>query len=210
MTHSLHRKGNIEELKFDYVVLVTPAVGINHEESKQKLLKIIDKIFELGPNNIGSYETGTIYSGATIEEIKEQLTAKPRVRCCFDDKEKVKLLIQYIIKENFGLSVTVSGLLEEIAEIAQELSIEAHSVNLSLGVFGKTDSLPKSEIVELVSLCGHGMVSATLVEALIDDVNHGRRTPEEAAKFMAGPCVCGIFNTTLAVMMLDRMCSRTE
>ncbi len=210
MTHSLHRKGKIEELKFDYVVLVTPSVGINHKDSKQKLLKIIDKIFELGPNNIGSYETGTIYSGITSEEIKKCLTEKPRVRCCFDDKEKVKQLLQYIIKEDFGLSVTVSGLLEEIAEMAQDLSVEAHSVNLSLGVFGKTDNLPKSEIVEFVSLCGHGMVPASLVEALIDDVANGRRTPDEAARFMAKPCVCGIFNTTLAVMMIDRECNRKK
>lgn len=61
MTHSLHRKGTKENLAKDFVVLVTPAVRINHEGSKEKLIAILNKILELQPTNIGSYETGTIY-----------------------------------------------------------------------------------------------------------------------------------------------------
>jgi len=205
MTHSLHRKGIPEELIFDFVVLVTPAVGINHYDSKEKLCKILDKILELNPNNIGSYETGTIYTGATIDEIKRQLTETPRVRCCFDNVQKVKLLLQFLKKEDFGLSVTISGLQREILEMAKDLAIEAHSVNLSLGVFGKTENLPNSEIVDFVSLCGHGMVSSSLVKGLIEDVKNRKRNPKEAAEQMAKPCVCGIFNTTLAEIMLKKM-----
>jgi hypothetical protein len=38
---------------------------------------------------------------------------------------------------NLGLSVTVSGLIEEIFDICKELGIKPHSINLSLGVWGK-------------------------------------------------------------------------
>ena len=41
MTHSLHRRGAPETLENDYVLLVTPAVGINHVGSKEKLQKIL-------------------------------------------------------------------------------------------------------------------------------------------------------------------------
>ena len=205
MTHSLHRKAAKDLLKQDFVVLITPAVGINHADSKDKLIKILDKILDLRPNNIGSYETGTIYSGATIDEIKRQLSETPRVRCCFDDKQKVRQLLEYLVDNNFGLSVTVSGLIDEIIEMTNEMSINAHSVNLSLGVFGKTEDLPSQEIVELISLCGHGMISRQYAEDLVSRTRQGSVSCADAARELAKPCVCGIFNTTMASAMIERI-----
>ncbi|MEM5780110.1 MAG: hypothetical protein AAGU02_03060, partial [Lawsonibacter sp.] len=83
MSHSLHRRGNPEDLKQDYILLVTAASGINNEGSKEKLLKVLDLVWEIGPINTGSNETGTILSGVNVEEIKAGFTKVPRVRCCF-------------------------------------------------------------------------------------------------------------------------------
>lgn len=204
MTHSLHRRGTCKNLKDDYVVLVTPAVGINHEGSKEKLRKILDRVFQLGPNNIGSYETGTIFTGATLSEIKETLSETPRVRCCFDDREKVKELLSYIREEGFGLSVTVSGLIHDVEDMCQELDIKPHSINLSLGLFGRTHALPVEDVLEYVTMCGHGMISKDLVKKLIEDVRSGKKDKEEAATLMAQPCICGIFNTERAQRLLER------
>ncbi|BCV25259.1 hypothetical protein [Gelria sp. Kuro-4] len=204
MTHSLHRLGSPESLKNDFVLLVTPAVGINNVGSQEKLREILDYIFELGPTNIGSYETGTIFSGATLEEIKAKLSETPRVRVCFSSSEKVKKLVQFIKEKDYGLSVTISGLITEINDIARSLDIKPHSINLSLGIYGKTADLPGPEVLEFVTMCGHGMISRELVERLIADVKAGRRTPENAAKEMARPCVCGIFNTDRAIQLLQK------
>ncbi|BCV24856.1 hypothetical protein [Gelria sp. Kuro-4] len=204
MTHSLHRTGTPENLKDDFVVLVTPAVGINNKGSQDKLREILDFIFDLGPTNIGSYETGTVFSGATIEEIKEKLSETPRVRVCFSSKEKVKKLVEFIKERDFGLSVTVSGLVDEIKDITQAVNIQPHSINLSLGIHGKTEALPSPEVLEFVTMCGHGMISASLVERLIADVKAGRRTPRQAAEEMARPCVCGIFNPDRAAKLLQK------
>ncbi|BCV24816.1 hypothetical protein [Gelria sp. Kuro-4] len=204
MTHSLHRTGTPESLREDYVVLVTPAVGINNQGSQDKLREILDFIFDLGPTNIGSYETGTIFSGATIEEIKAKLSETPRVRVCFSSKEKVKHLIQFIKERDYGLSVTVSGLIDEVQGMARELGIKPHSVNLSLGVHGKVEDLPSPEVLEFITMCGHGMISASLVKKLIEGVKEGRYTPEKAAEEMARPCVCGIFNTERAAKLLAK------
>lgn len=204
MTHSLHRMGTCENLKEDYVILVTPAVGINNVNSQDKLRNILDKIFELGPTNIGSYETGTIFSGATIEQIKEQLSETPRVRCCFSDREKIKELVRYIKEKDFGLSVTISGLTEDVLKMAEELNINPHSINLSLGIYGKTEKLPSEEVLEFITMCGHGMISRHLVAKLIDEVRQGKRTIDKAAEIMARPCVCGIFNTERAKKLLAK------
>ena len=45
MTHSLHRTGTCASLKNDYVILITPAVGVNHYDSKEKLVKPIPIFF---------------------------------------------------------------------------------------------------------------------------------------------------------------------
>lgn len=203
MTHSLHRRGTPENLKNDYVLLVTPAVGINHENSQDKLRKILDKVFEVGPNNIGSYETGTIFSGATIEEIKEQLSETPRVRCCFDDRDKVKEVVRFIKESSCGLSVTLSGLIDDVKTMAAELGITPHSINYSLESFGRVEKLPGYGVLEFVTMCGHGMISRHLVEKLIDDVKKGKKSCKKAAELMAQPCVCGIFNTKRAEQLLE-------
>jgi hypothetical protein len=204
MTHSLHRRGSACSLKDDYVILVTPAVDINHVDSGPKLWKILDFITEIGPNNIGSYETGTIYTGATIEEIRNNMPETPRVRCCFDSKEKIREVLSRIKDEDLGLSVVISGLNDEILDMCSELDIKPHSVNYSLGVYGATELLPPEEILELITMCGHGMISKDLVSKAIDEVKRGKKTPYEAAVMIGQPCVCGIFNVARAEKLLNK------
>lgn len=204
MTHSLHRRGCVESLKNDYVILVTPAVGINHEDAGPKLWRILDIITEVGPVNIGSYETGTIYTGATVDEIKANMPETPRVRCAFSSKEKMLEVLRRIKEEDLGLSVTVSGLIDEVLDMSNQLGIKPHSINYSLGVFGRTDLLPAEEILEFVTMCGHGMISQHLVVKLIEDVRRGKKTIKQAATLMAQPCVCGIFNTDRAEELLRK------
>lgn len=203
MTHSLHRVGNTSNLKEDFVILVTPSKDINHKGSKEKLNKILDKIFELKPNNIGSYETGTIYSGATIEQIKERFSEVPRVRCSFDSKEKVVELLTFMRHHDFGLSVTLSGLIDETLDICNFLNIKPHSAHLSLGVYGNKEQLPSNQVLEFLTMCGHGMISKDLVIESIEKVKNGTLTPKNAAERLAKPCICGIFNTHRAQKLFE-------
>ncbi|MFZ7120221.1 MAG: hypothetical protein ACOWWH_04650 [Eubacteriaceae bacterium] len=90
--------------------------------------------------------------------------------------------------------------------LAEELDIEPHSINLSLGVFGRTEKLPPEEVLEFITMCGHGMISRNLVTKLIKEVRDGKKSKEQAAKIMASPCVCGIFNTNRAIKLLSKYC----
>ncbi len=204
MTHSLHRRGSACSLKDDFVILVTPAVNVNHVGSGPKLWKVLDIITEVGPNNIGSYETGTIYTGATIEEIRGNMPETPRVRCCFDSKEKMLEVVRRIKEEDLGLSVVLSGLNEDILDMCQELDIKPHSVNYSLGVHGATELLPPEEVLELITMCGHGMISKDLVVKAIEEVKKGKKSPYDAAVMVGQPCVCGIFNVSRAEKLLSK------
>ncbi|MDR3591980.1 MAG: hypothetical protein P4N41_20175 [Negativicutes bacterium] len=204
MTHSLHRRGTKESLEKDYVLLVTAAAEVNHWGSQEKLRKILDVVWEVGPANIGSYYAGTILAGYSIDQIRASLNDIPRVRCSFSSREKIEEVIRRLQEMDLGMSVTIEGPTKDVEEISQGLGIKPHSVNLSLDIWGKTEELPPEEILEFVTMCGHGMVSQHAVKKAIEDVKSGKKTPEQAAVTIGRPCVCGIFNPDRAVDLLRK------
>jgi hypothetical protein len=54
-------------------------------------------------------------------------------------------------------------------------------------------------------MCGHGLVSARLVESLAAAVRAGRCSAEKAALQLARPCVCGAFNPVRAARLLKKL-----
>jgi len=204
MTHSLHRRGTPESLKEDFVLLVTAAADINHEGAKEKLRQILEVVFEIGPANIGSYDTGTVLTGVTHEEIKAKLALVPRVRCSFSSREKIREAIRRIRDLDLGMSVTIEGPTEDILAMSKELGIKPHSVNHSLDIWGKKEILPSEEVLEFVTMCGHGLISQHLVEKTIAEVKAGKKTPREAAMLTGRPCVCGIYNPDRAAKLFEK------
>jgi len=100
----------------------------------------------------------------------------------------------------------VSGLLANVRRMCAELGLRPHSVNLSLGFHGRTDLLPEPEVLEIVTMCGHGMVGSRLVRSVVERVRTGQLSPREGARELARPCVCGIFNVDRAEQLLTRAC----
>lgn len=193
----------MEELRGDYVLLVTPAIGFNEVGKKASLERVLDIVFDVGPNNIGSMEsTGTVFVGTTKETMKESVHDKGRVRCCFDSKEKMAEVIRRLGEENLGLSITVSGLIDEVVPMARDAGFEPHTINLSLGIHGKAGCLPSESVMEITSMCGHALVASNLAKAMIKEVKAGRKSLEDAAVKLAQPCFCGILNTSRAKQIL--------
>jgi hypothetical protein len=206
MTHTLHREGTPESLEQDFLLLVTPAIGRNDNGSGEKLKRLIDIIFECGPANYGCYERGrNIFSGVTIDEVKATTGDRSRIRCVFSDKQRYKNVLKRIAAEDLGLSVTASGLVTVIEEIAAELHLKPHSANLSLGIHGNRELLPVDDIRRITTMCGHGMIAPNLVKRMLINLKKGRLTSYEAAIELAKPCVCGVFNPERAANLLDEM-----
>jgi len=137
-------------------------------------------------------------NNVAIDDVKKGFHDNSRVRCCFDDREKLKEVLKRVKDEDLGLSITVSGLISEIEAISRELEITPHTVNISCGVFGNVDRLPEKEILEMSTMCGHGVVSANLVREAMDRLREGELDVDEAVRKLGGPCTCGIFNPSRA------------
>jgi hypothetical protein len=65
------------------------------------------------------------------------------------------------------------------------------------------DKLPDATVLELTTMCGHGMVSANFAKKMIDWAKESRRSPAELSRTMARFCICGVFNISRAERILD-------
>jgi hypothetical protein len=136
-----------------------------------------------------------MYSGVTNEEILDSITVEgTRVYSVFNDREKLKKALTLIQQADEGISIMVSGVTDRVREIAAELGITPHMVNLSLGIHGNTDRLPPADIREFTTMCGHGVVSPYLVKDMIRRVKTGKIGAFDGSVLLAEPCTCGIYN----------------
>jgi hypothetical protein len=85
----------------------------------------------------------------------------------------------------------------------QEAGVTPHTINYSLGVWGKKDLLPSEDVLAVTTMCGHHQISPELVKKKVQEVRNGRKTPEKAAKELALYCPCGIFNQVRCASLLE-------
>ena len=137
MTHSLHRVGTQASLKDDYVIISRPAMRINHEGCAPKIQRTLQIIFEEGPTNLGSLTTQeNLTMGLDPEALIAKTEDNSPVMCCFHEKYKVVNVLRRLKEEELGMSVIVSGQIDNIRSICEEVGLTPHSVNISLGVHG--------------------------------------------------------------------------
>ena len=93
MTHSLHRRGDYDSLREDFVVLGCPATGVNKKGSAPKTQKFLSICYKHGPINLGDMKTGNIYN-TTMDDILAKVTDGTIVQCTFDNREKIVSLLK--------------------------------------------------------------------------------------------------------------------
>ncbi|MCS7239887.1 MAG: hypothetical protein NZ651_01350 [Candidatus Bipolaricaulota bacterium] len=199
MTHSLHRFGQYQEM--DFVWQVYHAKGINDKNIPEKLRTVMEVVKELGSENWGDVKTGPIVC-TSEETIRSRLTVQSRLRGVFTRREQVVRFLRRLKELDLGLSVIIAGELSQVLSACQEAGLTPHTVNYSIGVFGRTDLLPDEEVLGVTSMCGHHMVAAALVERLRERVRRGAVSAEEAGRRLACLCPCGIFNPVRASKLL--------
>ena len=202
MTHTLHRNGTRENLSDDFVFLYMPAFGINSKGSGPKIRKFLEIMLRHKPVNLGDgFRASMLQRGIddVLDNIREDGTV---VNVVFDNEDAAVQALKEVKEADLGLSLVISGLFDRVTQCCQDTGIHRHAATYSLGVWGKTEKLPPENILEITTMCGHGMVAAGLVYSLAEDVKAGRKSAEEAAKIMAKQCPCGIFNPTRAAKLL--------
>lgn len=204
MTHTLHRRGSLDSLENDFCWLVYYTKSINDKNILEKFRQVTDIAIKAGSVNWGDIKSGSILEKSK-EELMEKLTVLSRVRGTFTSQEQVIDFLRMMKKADLELSITISGLMDKVFDACKRVGLKPHSVNLSLGVWGKKELLPSEEILEVTTMCGHHMVSPRLVEELVKDVRNGRISAEEVGVKLAQQCPCGVFNQVRASKLVQKM-----
>ncbi|GHS98492.1 hypothetical protein AGMMS50276_20370 [Synergistales bacterium] len=193
MTHSLHRSGDIDSQKKDFCWFMYQTQGVNDKNIKDKALEFIASAEAWRSENWGDVKTGPL-TQFTSEQIREKISDKSRIRGVFTSKEQVVGFLKDIKKKDLGMSSVITGVLSEVLPACKEAGVTPHSINYSLGVWGKKDKLPDDDTLSVTTMCGHHMVPPKFVADVQAQVDAGKITAEDGAKRLSTFCYCGIFN----------------
>ena len=209
MTNTLHRRGAPGTLKNDFVIFCTGARGINIEGSAPKIREFVRICLKHHPVNMGDGKLGNILQeDLGPEKFLARQADGEGAAAVFTDLDTLQKVIEELIEADLGISINVSGLLQEVRDCCRRAGIERHSVEHSLGVWGAKDRLPEREVLEVNTLCGHGMVSFSLIRKMVELLRTRKLTAKEAAGVMARCCECGVFNPVRAEGLLEKMVKR--
>jgi hypothetical protein len=218
----LHRDGDAESFRDDYVLFAMPARGKNDEGAVEKLRTFLricaaHKPVNMGNGDLAAYRlpeghaTGAGGKGGLTPDFERVIAgvSKPgATTAVFDSRENAEAALREVIQADLGLSVNLSTSLEGARECCRKTGIKRHSVEYSLGFWDRHNRLPSGQVLELSTMCGHGMVSSNLAKKMIDEVKENSRTPEEASRYLACFCPCGIYNPSRARRLLEEARTR--
>ena len=205
MSHTLHREGSIESLKGDYVVLCMSSQGRNVVGSGPKFQRYFEIARQFDPVNIGENKNTGSLAAFDYDTIVEKTNDGCVCLVVFDDPQKVIGFLQALKKEDLGLSVVVSGLMDQVKECCDQAGLKVHTINLSLGVHGKREKLVGDKEREVTTMCGHGMVTGAMVLYYVDRIRRGLCTAEYASNELCKLCICGAFNPARSAKLLQAM-----
>ncbi len=211
MTHTNHRTGPASSFQDDYVVLVMPAKGHNDTtKAPEKLKRTFDILMLYEPVNAGGINAGNLISN-TPAQIRATIGPNtPMIHGVYTDRGTVRQVVQAIKEADQGLSVVVTGLIDEVADMANSVGLSVHSTAYALGIQGNQALLPPPDILEITSMCGHGLIPVDLVKNLITQISLGRITSLQAARALGVHCVCGVFNPVKAVRLFEAAVSNKK
>jgi hypothetical protein len=204
VTHTLHRRGDRESLGGDYIVFTMSAKGLNEEGSADRMKDFLRILLKHDPVNFGDMVTGNRHVKSE-QEILDNIQSTSIVHGVFTDARQVVSILQELKAADLGMSVVVTGIHDETEAGCREAGLAKHTVEHSLGIFGHSRCLAGDEILQLTTMCGHGMVPANLVERMLVQVKRGKKTVREAALELTRPCHCGIYNPVRAETLLRRL-----
>lgn len=204
MTHTLHRQGSLEDLRKDFVVFSMACQSVNAKGSIPKIRKVFEVIRKYDPVNFGDVKTGNIFM-ASREAMEGNFRENSYIHFVFTDRETVGKVLKELGEADAGLSVVVSGVVEEIDRLCSQAGLRMHTVEFSGGIHGRTERLPEPPVLEITTMCGHGLISSNLVKDLVKQVSRGKKTKREAAVELARQCQCGVFNPVRAEALIEKL-----
>ncbi len=227
MTNTLHRYSehyaferppNPQPVQDDFIVFAMASRGINDDDLVARYRAFLRLALKHNPVNLGDATKGGMLrprqdlnpkahwkrdQRPNPEEVIAGIEGHTTVAAVFDNYQDMKAFVDDVRSANLGISVNISAPIEDAERCCRETGITRHSVEYSLGFSGRVEKLPDSTVLELTTMCGHGMVSANFAKKMIDWSKENRRSPAELARTMARFCSCGVFNISRAERILN-------
>ena len=183
-------------ISHNFIELDIPQLG-----SKQSLLRILNRLRPQQTKKL-LFE-GVAEKSSVITEI-------------YTDTEKVINLIGDLKKEwlennrqnEYPISIVLSGLFDDIHRCCSRVGITEHTYLHSLGFRGRSDKLPDATHLELITMCGHGLISFNRIKQLVKRIQNDYISPRQAAEDIAKHCVCGIVNMNRAEKIFARLAQK--
>jgi hypothetical protein len=209
MTHSLHRRGSREALARDLVFTSMPTRTVKFTDTPEKMREFYRIVLRHNPTMVGDGAKGNqlTLSMKLLTEDTNDITTGHAV---FRDSDTVVTVLKELIDSGYDRSVVISGLFDQVAECCGRAGIGTpHTLEYSLGTWGRTEKLPPKEDLEVITMCGHAQVPASLVHHMAEQVKEGRLTAVEAGLRLGRQCPCGIFNVARAAELVAAMAARS-
>ena len=228
MTNTLHRYGKAESFFDDYIVFSLPAKSKAAGQTGDALAaqkRFMQIAAEYKPVSLGdALHGGTLRptksksifghwgkrNRPNFKKVLEGMSKAGTMAAVFDKRENAEAFVKRIKEEDLGLSVNISSSIDNAKNACAFAGIPRHSIAYSLGFENVGDNVPAKQAVQLSTMCGHGMVSASMAKKMIDWVKEGRRTPEQAVSYLTRFCSCGVFNPSRGKRILEEARTRTK
>lgn len=228
MTNTLHRFSehyafapppDPRPVENDFIVFAMATRDVNDDHLVQKYRTFARLALAHNPVNVGDATKGGIYrpdealnplahwrrdDRPDVARVVEGIEGHTTLAAVFRTRADMEGFVRDLKQADLGVSINISAPVDATAACCRAAGVNRHSVEFSLGFQGRVERLPDRSVLEISTMCGHGMVAHTLVRKLIDWVKEGRRTPTQATRYLARFCTCGVFNPTRAEELFEK------
>lgn len=208
MTHTNHRRGTVESLSTDYIFTTMAGKGVNVAGTGERMKKFYEIALKYNPTFVGDAARGNqlTYGVKAMLEDSDDRTIGHAV---FRDAESVAAVIKDLVDAGFDRSVVVSGLFDNVRGCCNKAGIAVpHTIEFSLGTWGKTEKMAPMEELEVMTMCGHAQIAGALVRHMAVQVKAGRISADEAGLKLGRQCTCGVFNVARAAELVAAMSAK--
>lgn len=222
MTNTLHRYSEHyasfptpepQPVDDDFIVFAMATRGVNDDDIVEKYRTFARLAFAHDPVNLGLGSKGGLYRADPAlsplahwrrrtrpdpDRLLREIDGPTTLAAVFRRREDMDGFVRDLAAADLGVSINISAPMDAAAACCKAAGLARHSVEYSAGFAGRLDRLPERSVLEISTMCGHGMIAHALVRKLLDWVKEARRTPAEAASYLCRFCTCGVFNPTRA------------
>src|SRR5450755_329622 len=154
MTNTLHRYGDSESFRDDYVVFAMCCRGQNDEGSVPKLRRFLELALPFKPVNLGDSRHGGAMRASQsmspashwkrdtrpdFQAVIDGLNTMTTAAAVFDNRVAAEDFLKSVKAADLGLSVNISTSIDGADQCCHEANACRHSVGYSLGFEGRTE-----------------------------------------------------------------------